>query len=299
MVFYLSADEKIKVMKHYADYEINTNNIHAKKVYKYNNLTITLYNDKIMFQGPLTEVINEYRSHWNIFDDKETYVIGNDEVGTGDYFGPVVISSCYLGSGTLEKLRQLAIRDSKTLNTKQIYELANKIMKIVTFESIIINNRKYNQWIDYGYNANVIKAWGHNQVLVKMLQHKIQYNKIIIDQFVSEKMYYHYLENMEANKNKIIKDKVEFTVKAEGKYLAVACSAIISRYLFLEEIKKISTELKVLIPLGSGTNVDDFLYNHYEVFNKDIEKFLIKHTKYHFANTKKLLNRINKHNPKT
>lgn len=296
MIFYLSADEKAKVMNHYAKYEITNNNVHAQKVYKYGNLTVTLYNDKVMFQGPTSEIINEYRSYWNIFDDKETYIIGNDEVGTGDYFGPIVITSCYLGSGTLEKLRQLAIRDSKTLNTRQIYEIANKIMKIVTFEAIIINNRKYNQWISQNYNANVIKAWGHNQVLVKMLQHKIQYNKIVIDQFVNEKMYYQYLENMEVNKNKIIKDKVEFTTKAEGKFLAVACSAIISRYLFLEEINKISNELKVTVPLGSGPVVDQFLIDNYNLISRDLEKFLIRHTKYHFANTKKFLDKIKKDN---
>gem|GEM_PF-875635 len=45
----------------------------------------------------------------------------------------------------LEKLRLLNVKDSKTLNDKTIYPLANQIMKIVTFESVIINNRKYNQ----------------------------------------------------------------------------------------------------------------------------------------------------------
>ncbi|MEN0068669.1 MAG: ribonuclease HIII [Spiroplasma sp.] len=202
------------------------------------------------------------------------------------------MTSCYLGSGMLEKLRLLNIRDSKTLDSKAIYYLANQIMKIVTFESVIINNRKYNQWINEGYNANVIKAWGHNQVLVKMLQHKNHYEKIVIDQFVDQKLYYQYLTNMAANKNRIVKDNVLFTIKAENKYLAVACSAIISRYLFLEEIKKIATELKVAIPLGAGAEVDNFFIKNQSLFDKDIKKFLFRHTKYHFANTKKILKKI-------
>lgn len=289
MVFYLEKEEKAKIINHYHGYEINSNNIHAERVYKYQNLTITLYSTKVFFQGPLEEIIDEYRNYWHIFDEKEKLIIGNDEVGTGDYFGPIVITSCYVGSAMLEKLRLLNIRDSKTLNEQAIYTLANQIMKIVIFESIVINNRKYNQWIDEGYNANVIKAWGHNQVLVKMIQHKNNYKKIVIDQFVDQKLYYQYLENMAANKNRIVRDKVFFTTKAENKFLAVACSAIISRYLFLEEIKKLSTELKVKIPLGAGAEVDKFFLQHQDFFNKDIKKFLYRYTKYHFANTKKIL----------
>lgn len=292
MVFYLAKEEKEKIINHYHSYEINNKNVHAQKVYKYNNLTISLYNNKVLFQGPLTEIIQEYRDYWYIFDEKEKLIIGNDEVGTGDYFGPIVITSCYLSSAMLEKLRLLNIKDSKTLNDKTIYYLANQIMKIVTFESVIINNRKYNQWIEEGYNANVIKAWGHNQVLVKMLQHKNHYRKIVIDQFVDRKLYYQYLENMTANKNRIIQDNVFFTIKAENKYLAVACSAIISRYLFLEEIKKISLELEVKIPLGAGAEVDQFFVQHQDLFDKDIKKFLFRHTKYHFANTNRILKKI-------
>ncbi|MBE4703918.1 ribonuclease HIII [Spiroplasma platyhelix] len=289
MIFYLSKEEKEKIINHYREYEIDSKNIHAQKVYKYNNLTITLYKEKVMFQGPWSEIITEYRDYWYIFDEKETFVIGNDEVGTGDYFGPIVVTSCYLGSGMLEKLRQLGIKDSKLLDDKTIYQLANTIMKIVLFESVVINNRKYNQWIEQGYNANVIKAWGHNQVLVKILQHKNNIEKIVIDQFVDSKLYYKYLENMEANKNRIVRDNVYFTTKAESKYLAVACSAIISRYLFLEEIKKISEEIKLVVPLGAGKPVTDFFNNNKDILPKDLNKFLLRHTKYHFANTKLII----------
>lgn len=146
MVFYLSKEEKEKIINHYKEYEVRTSNPYAK-IYKYNNLTITLYQDKVLFQGPWIEITNEYRDYWFIFDEKEILIIGNDEVGTGDYFGPIVVTSCYLGTGALEKLRHLGIKDSKSLDTKSIYQLANKIMKIVLFEAVIINNRKYNQWI--------------------------------------------------------------------------------------------------------------------------------------------------------
>jgi len=289
VTFYVTAAEKILIEKHYQKDEIVNSDPDCEKMFKYHNLTINVYHDKVAFQGPLSEIIAEYRNHWNIFDKKETYIIGNDEVGTHDYFGPIVITSCYIGSGALEKLRVLGIRDSEELSPTALYELANKIMKIVIFEAVIINNRKYNQWINENYHVNTIKTWGHNQALVKMLQHKIQYNQIVINQFVTEQLYYEYLTNMAANKNKIISDKIEFALNASSKYIAVACSAIISRYLFLEEIKKIKEELNINIPLGAGKNVDEFLIKLKAKMNHDFLKFLYRHTKFHFANTKQVL----------
>src|SRR5436189_6283536 len=94
-----------------------------------------------------------------------------------------------------------------------------------------------------------------------MLQHKALYDRIIINQYINEKEYYENINNMVANKNKIIKDKVEFVNKAESKYLAVICSAIISRYLFLEEINKIRTFSDDEIPLGAGTDVTNYCIN--------------------------------------
>ena len=42
-----------------------------------------------------------------------TSSIGSDEVGTGDYFGPIVVTSCYVNINDVDKLDKLGIRDSK------------------------------------------------------------------------------------------------------------------------------------------------------------------------------------------
>jgi len=63
MVFYLEKEEKAKIINHYLPYEVNNKNVHVEKVYKYNNLTISLYNNKVLFQGPLEEIVREYRDY--------------------------------------------------------------------------------------------------------------------------------------------------------------------------------------------------------------------------------------------
>ena len=41
--------------------------------------------------------------------------IGSDEVGTGDYFGPIVVTASYVNKENIELLHNLGVRDSKKL----------------------------------------------------------------------------------------------------------------------------------------------------------------------------------------
>mgnify|MGYP002236808741 CR=1 FL=1 len=56
---------------------------------------------------------------------------GSDEVGTGDYFGPVVVASCIVTKEAREKLAHLGIQDSKQVDDAKIRKLAPIIKKCV------------------------------------------------------------------------------------------------------------------------------------------------------------------------
>ena len=43
--------------------------------------------------------------------DKRT--IGSDEVGTGDYFGPIVVTASYVTKEDIPYLEELGVKDSK------------------------------------------------------------------------------------------------------------------------------------------------------------------------------------------
>lgn len=290
MTFYLSNEQKSLIKKHYQGFEITNEDAKREHVFKFHNITIEIFKDKVIFHGPREDIIDQYRDYLKIFDAHNWPVIGNDEFGLNSYFGPVVVVSSYIGSSNLEKLRLFNIENYKNLSKDKFKELAFDIMKTIIFESVIINNRKYNQWTDTGYNHDTIKTWGQNQALVRMLQHKAPYDRIIIDQYINEKTYYDSLNNMTANKNKIIKDKVEFINNAESKYLAVMCSAIISRYLFLEEINKIRTFSDDDIPLGTGTDVTNYCINIKMKMGTAFPNFVDRHCKKDFPNTKAIMN---------
>ena len=56
--------------------------------------------------------------------------IGTDESGKGDYFGPLVIAAVWLDEETQTLLKELGVRDSKTLSDRKCQQLAGLIRKI-------------------------------------------------------------------------------------------------------------------------------------------------------------------------
>ena len=80
---------------------------------------------------------------------------------------------------------------------------------------------------------------------------------------------------------------ITFMTKAESKNMAVACSSVICRYLFLKEFAKISEAVGIDLPKGSGPKVD-------EVGKLIVEKFgqdkLAMVAKLNFKNTERILN---------
>ena len=99
---------------------------------------------------------------------------------------------------------------------------------------------------------NKIKAILHNKVLVSIKNKGYDYEKIVVDQFVYPTKYY---EHIKEAPEKVT--NITFMTKAEDKCLSVAAASIISRYIFLKEMDKLSDELHIPIPKGAGPTVDE------------------------------------------
>lgn len=206
-------------------------------------------------------------------------LIGSDEVGTGDYFGPIVVTASYVRHEDHEFLTELGVKDSKKIDDHKIKEIVPKIIKKIPYKTIKLNNSDYNKQIELGYNMNKIKAIMHNKVLLEM-NNLYAADYTIIDEFCKPYLYFNYLKESNNVYRKII-----FKEKAEDKFLAVAVSSLISRYVFLEEIDKLSKELNITLPLGASSKVDLVAKEIVEKYG--FEKLAII-SKIHFANTKKI-----------
>ena len=297
-VIRVSEKTKEKMIKYYEDKK-------RDKVIPYvifqaqdGDTVITMYESgKIMFQGTSADVDS---SMWLEMDgqnkqnspevkekDKKYYYcssIGSDEVGTGDYFGPIVVTASFVKKEDIEFLETLGIKDSKKLTDEKILEIAPQVAKRISYKSIILTNQEYNERHSDN-NMNKIKAIMHNKVLYQMVQTtKESYDYIIVDEFAKENRYYDYIKESSE-----IQRGITFMTKAEDKNLAVACSSVISRYLFLKEFDKLSDCLHIPLPKGAGPQVDTIGEEIVEKYGSDKLKEVAK---LNFANTARILKTV-------
>lgn len=280
---------------------------YAKWQAKDGDCVITLYESgKVVFQGKDADIASDFwvttekinggkaevksseaklpaKKEVNNFVNKDIYhssSIGSDEVGTGDYFGPIVVCAAYVSKYDISKLEELGVKDSKKLTDEKILEIVPKIIKIIDYEASILSNKEFNEHYTKDLNMNKIKAILHNKVLYKLKNKVKTVDNIIVDEFAKESTYYNYLTD-----TKNIVRGIKFFTKGEDKHLSVACASLIARFIFLKEYNKLSTSLEMNIPKGAGDNVN-------EVGKKIVEKYgvgkLNEIAKLNFKNTEKI-----------
>ncbi len=275
-------DKQIKLLtKLYEEYQDpNIKSIYVQYLYRMQDCVISVYKSgKTVFQGQQADY---YASVFTSKDSVSEHA-GSDEVGTGDYYGPVCVCACIVHKKDEALLNKLAIRDSKALMDQQILEIAPKLMKTLDYSLLILDNKKYNQI--YGHNnLNVIKAKMHNQAYINLTKKYQLPTKIIIDQFTPEVNYYRYLKD----EPQII-DGITFETKAEDKYLAVACASMIARYGFLQVLKNMEDHYEWIFLKGAGKAVDENAKAFVNKFGKDKLKLVAK---LNFKNTTRVLDEV-------
>ena len=242
---------------------------------KYNNRIIDI-NGKEKEKKPKEEKKDNYYNYYS--------TMGSDEVGTGDYFGPIVVSAAFVDVKNKDFLIDLKVGDSKKITDDKILEIAPRIMEKIEYSTIILNNSDYNKNYSEEINMNKIKAILHNKVLLSLLDKEVNPKYIVVDQFATKNKYYEYINDVP----KVVKN-ITFLTKAEDKVLSVACASIISRYFFLKEMEKIENELKLQIPKGASSKVDEVAYTIAKDKGFD---YLTNIVKLNFKNTDKIKERL-------
>lgn len=236
---------------------------------------VTLYNSgKAVFQGRdadlaadfwiETEKINSGTAKVTSSDNKKEKKeverklpirissIGSDEVGTGDFFGPIVVSATYVDKANVDFLLDLGVKDSKKMNDSEIIKVVPEIIKKIPYNTFVLTNKQYNEMYSSDMNMNKMKAILHNKVLAGFAnKEKYPYEYAVVDQFENPRSYYFHLKDASFKVYNIT-----FLTKAEDQCLSVACASLISRYIFLREMDKISKDLGMVLPKGAGDIVN-------------------------------------------
>ena len=252
---------------------------------------ITLYESgKAMFQGISADVdasmwaMLQEKGKEDLKNEEDLYnitSIGSDEVGTGDYFGPVVVCAAYVNIEDIKFLEELKVKDSKQITDDYIRKIAPTISKKIDYELLALSNKEYNEKYKTIKNINKIKAIMHNKVLYTLHQRHSDCNKIIIDEFAKENSYFNYLKEVTNVERNLI-----FTPKAENKNMAVATAAILARFTFLEIMDKLSDKYHEPLLKGASSEVDRQAERLIEKYGKEV---LDDIAKLHFINTERIL----------
>ena len=229
----------------------------------------------------------EKKEKKEVFIDPKIYYstsIGSDEVGTGDYFGPIVVTASYVKEEDIPFLEELGVKDSKKMTDDKILEVVPKLIKRISYHSIILSNKDYNNNYSEDVNMNKIKAILHNKVLLEMKNKNNSYDYIIVDEFAKMYVYYHYLKDVP----NVVRN-ITFLTKGEDKSLAVACSSLISRYIFIKEFDKLGKSLGIILPKGASDKVDEVALSIVKKYGFDK---LSEIAKLNFKNTEKIKEKL-------
>lgn len=211
-------------------------------------------------------------------------VIGSDESGKGDYFGPLVSACIYVDTDAANQLTTLGVKDSKILSEARIIEIARKIRSICQdkFTIIEISPEKYNQIYaklkSQKKTLNDLLAWSHAKAIEELLS-KVECQVAIVDQFADENLL---LEKLQ-EKGKVL--KIIQAHRAES-HIAVAAASILARERFVNKLTKLEKQYQIRLPKGSSKEV---ISAAKQLVGKYGNEILGKIAKTHFKSTNEIL----------
>ncbi len=290
----ISSEEKDKIMDFYQENKIENPNDYVLFAAKSYETQILIYTSKkgykVLYQGeePLKEAtilfpmakenVPKKKKEKTVFIDYSDQ-IGSDEVGTGDLFGPLIVTACSFCQKNKDLFSNYHIDDSKKISDDYILKIIPEIAENFILSQYTLMPIQYNDLIQKGWSMNKIKAYLHNKALLS-LSKKVNYAHAYIDQFCSKEKYFSYL-----NTEKNIFMPIIFSTQGESHFPSVAVASMVARYSFLKAMEKMENAYKFKFPKGSGKAADEALLRFLELFGKDELKYVLKTN---FSNVKNL-----------
>lgn len=220
--------------------------------YKIDDKTLIIYNSGSVvwnshpFIDKLIDlVIKKSKDLYSSYD----LIVGSDEVGKGEWYGPLITVAACVKIDDLSKLQKLGVKDSKKLTREQIFRIFNDTKKVdFNRTSVKLNASQLKElWKNFtkeNKNYNDLIAWTHQRVIEDLLKKINQTQKvlIIIDKFDVKKV--------ESRLKRLYnKDNIKIIQIAKGESeIPVALASIIAKKIWYEEIDNINRIYSINLP---------------------------------------------------
>jgi ribonuclease HIII len=213
--------------------------------------------------------------------------IGTDEAGKGDYFGPLVSAAVCVDDRSAAVLKELGVRDSKTLTDARVRQLAQQVHQTARSAVVRVQPERYNSLYDEfrreGKSLNTLLAWAHARAIEDLLGSGATTNQVLVDRFTDVE----YIRARLLHETRAREIVLVALPRAESN-VAVAAASILARAGFVQWIERTSRELGLSLPKGASQAV---VIAAREVVSRYGEARLSQLAKLHFKTTDSVLKR--------
>ncbi len=173
-------------------------------------------------------------------------LLGSDEVGKGEWYGPLVVVCAALTPPDILRLRKIGVKDSKLLAKTEIERLALEITgKKIVYRDVTLMpetyNKMYTEFQKEKKSLNDMMAWCHATAISSTLAYVSPgRTKIVIDKFDVKKT------DLRLESAKVKSENVEIIQSSKGDTeLPVSVASIIAKYLFEKRVDELSKNIGV------------------------------------------------------
>ncbi len=207
----------------------------------------------------------------------ETYVtmVGSDESGKGDYFGPLVVCAVRLEPEQSKAMLGGPVRDSKQLTDEACLRLGAALRGSLPHAIAQLSPPEYNAAHARYKNLNPLLADLHAKAIRELVSPGM---RVLVDQFANAKV----MEKALAGTD------IELIQHPRAERVpAVAAASVIAREMFLNGLHELSESCAIDLAKGAGAPVDQAA-RRYVALHGMAKLGLV--AKLHFKNTQKIPN---------
>ncbi|MEW6049793.1 MAG: ribonuclease HIII [Candidatus Zixiibacteriota bacterium] len=175
-------------------------------------------------------------------------IVGVDESGKGDFFGPLVIAALVADDESSAQLRALGARDSKLVSNQKLLRVDEELRAQFQHAVIVISPERYNRTYREIKNLNKLLAQGHADAIAAVLK-ITRADRAISDKFGKPELVESALARIGCSIS------LSQIVRGES-ILQVAAASILARARFLREMDRLSKQFGMELPRGASGIVD-------------------------------------------
>ncbi len=183
-------------------------------------------------------------------------VVGSDEAGKGEWYGPLVVVAIGASDKQLFRMRMLGVRDSKSISPKGLLRLGDALHRLDVPKGIVVLRcKKYNELYaklsKEGKGLNDILAWAHAAAISDALASLGDMGdvRVTVDEFDAPR-----LASRLGAKNLKYTLVQRHGAEAEPE---VAAASILAKYIFDTEVKRLESTYNVKLRGAAPASIPD------------------------------------------